>query len=58
MELSEGPEAKWSHIAEFPFDSDVKKMSALFQDAHSQEAHIFTKVSIWGTAPAIALPPC
>ncbi|KAJ6441556.1 calcium-transporting ATPase 3 [Purpureocillium lavendulum] len=46
MTLSDGPRAKWSHIAEFPFDSDVKKMSALFRDTESQEAHIFTKGAV------------
>ena len=44
--LSEGPSAKWSHIAEFPFDSDVKKMSVLFRDTESKQTHVFTKGAV------------
>ncbi|KAM3566442.1 hypothetical protein ARSEF4850_000584 [Beauveria asiatica] len=44
--LSEGPSAKWNHIAEFPFDSDVKKMSVLFRDTESQQIHVFTKGAV------------
>lgn len=43
-QLSQGPHAQWSSIAEFPFDSDVKKMSVVFRDTKSQQAHVFTKV--------------
>ncbi|XWW93735.1 hypothetical protein V2A60_001671 [Cordyceps javanica] len=44
--LSEGPSAKWSHVAEFPFDSDVKKMSVLFRDTESDRTHVFTKGAV------------
>ncbi|KAM3515715.1 hypothetical protein MY11210_000693 [Beauveria gryllotalpidicola] len=44
--LSEGPSAKWNHVAEFPFDSDVKKMSVLFRDTESQQTHVFTKGAV------------
>ncbi|OAA60643.1 sodium transport ATPase 5 [Cordyceps fumosorosea ARSEF 2679] len=44
--LSEGPSAKWAHLAEFPFDSDVKKMSVLFRDTESKQAHVFTKGAV------------
>lgn len=43
-ELSHGPLAKWKHITEFPFDSDVKKMTVLFENVASNETHVFTKV--------------
>lgn len=44
VQLSQGPEAKWSPVGEFPFDSEVKKMSSLFLDTTTQKTHIFTKV--------------
>ncbi|KAM3461587.1 hypothetical protein BB8028_0007g02390 [Beauveria bassiana] len=44
--LSQGPSAKWNHVAEFPFDSDVKKMSVLFRDTQSQQTHVFTKGAV------------
>jgi magnesium-transporting ATPase (P-type) len=44
VQLSQTSGARWSHIGEFPFDSEVKKMSALFLDTTTQETHIFTKV--------------
>ncbi|RFU73219.1 sodium transport atpase 5 [Trichoderma arundinaceum] len=46
IQLSQGPDAKWSHIGEFPFDSDVKKMSSLYLDTTTQETHIFTKGAV------------
>ncbi|KAG5979020.1 hypothetical protein E4U55_005658 [Claviceps digitariae] len=36
-------ESVWQHIAEFPFDSDVKRMSALFHNTQTRETHVFTK---------------
>lgn len=56
--LSQGPTAKWNHVAEFPFDSDVKKMSVLFRDTESNQIHIFTKGAVErviGTCTKIAL---
>lgn len=44
--LCEGPDAKWTPVAEFPFDSDVKKMSVLFRETASQETHVFTKGAV------------
>lgn len=34
---------QWKQISEFPFDSDVKKMSVIFEDTHSNEQWLFTK---------------
>lgn len=42
--LSEGPNAIWKQMAEFPFDSDVKKMSVIAQHLPTGEMHLFTKV--------------
>ncbi|TDZ33617.1 Calcium-transporting ATPase 3 [Colletotrichum spinosum] len=46
LQLSQGPDAPWRQIAEFPFDSDVKKMSAVFQNTASREMHLFTKGAV------------
>ncbi|EHK18952.1 cation transporting ATPase [Trichoderma virens Gv29-8] len=46
VQLSQGLGARWSHIGEFPFDSEVKKMSALFLNTTTQETHIFTKGAV------------
>ncbi|KAM0501921.1 hypothetical protein ACHAP8_004217 [Fusarium lateritium] len=46
MSLSSGPNSRWKQLVEFPFDSDVKKMSAIFQDTVSNELHIFTKGAV------------
>lgn len=45
LHLSQGPEAQWKHLAEFPFDSDVKKMTVLFEDTTTKKTHVFTKAS-------------
>lgn len=44
-EMSQGAGAQWKHLAEFPFDSDVKKMTVIFKHIESGETHVFTKVS-------------
>ncbi|TFB01270.1 Calcium-transporting ATPase 3 [Trichoderma ghanense] len=46
VRLSQGPKARWCHVGEFPFDSEVKKMSSLFLDTTTQETHIFTKGAV------------
>lgn len=46
IKLSQGQGAKWTHIGEFPFDSDVKKMSCLYMDTATLQTHIFTKVNL------------
>jgi potassium/sodium efflux P-type ATPase len=45
VQLSEGEDRQWQHVAEFPFDSDVKKMSVLFRNVETHELHVFTKVN-------------
>ncbi|KAL8381891.1 hypothetical protein RB595_005914 [Gaeumannomyces hyphopodioides] len=34
---------RWRQLAEFPFDSDVKKMSVIFEDTETDETVLFTK---------------
>ncbi|KAL8736379.1 MAG: hypothetical protein Q9181_002431 [Wetmoreana brouardii] len=46
LSLMSGESPRWRSIAEFPFDSDVKKMSAVYQDVHNQDMHIFTKGAV------------
>jgi P-type Na+/K+ transporter len=46
LNLTEDVEPQWKHIAEFPFDSDVKKMSVLFEDSKSHDIHVFTKGAV------------
>ncbi|KAF9637999.1 potassium/sodium efflux P-type ATPase [Lasiodiplodia theobromae] len=38
--------AAWKLLAEFPFDSDVKQMSAIYQETVTEEAHVFTKGAV------------
>ena len=44
--LSTGENAQWKQVAEFPFDSDVKKMSVIFNDSHADKQHVFTKGAV------------
>ncbi|CAG1988711.1 unnamed protein product [Fusarium graminearum] len=46
MSLSSGPSPRWKQLVEFPFDSNVKKMSVIFQDTVVNESHIFTKGAV------------
>jgi len=41
-----GDHPAWKMVLEFPFDSDVKKMSVLYRDAKSNELHVFTKGAV------------
>jgi Na+-exporting ATPase len=44
--LSSGEKAAWHQLAEFPFDSDVKKMSVIFENRETQEQWLFTKGAV------------
>lgn len=39
-------EKSWRQVAEFPFDSDVKKMSVIFENNATQKKMIFTKGAV------------
>ncbi|KAF5867412.1 putative sodium p-type atpase protein [Botrytis fragariae] len=41
-----GDAPQWKQIAEFPFDSDVKKMSVIFKHEQSDSAQVFTKGAV------------
>lgn len=46
LRLSHGDSAEWRDIAEFPFDSDVKKMSVIFEHKPSNKQWLFTKGAV------------
>lgn len=46
LRLSHGESAEWSEVAEFPFDSDVKKMSVIMEHKPSGKQHLFTKGAV------------
>ncbi|KAK2594709.1 hypothetical protein QQS21_007559 [Conoideocrella luteorostrata] len=46
VQISEGDKRQWQHVAEFPFDSEVKKMSALFLNTETHKTHVFTKGAV------------
>src|SRR5688572_32391432 len=46
LRLSQGNEAQWHQVAEFPFDSDVKNMSVIFVDKHANKQWLFTKGAV------------
>jgi Na+-exporting ATPase len=41
-----GDNPAWNQLAEFPFDSDVKRMSVIFEHTESMKKHIFTKGAV------------
>lgn len=41
-----GDDAAWKQVAEYPFDSDVKKMSVIFEDLKSEKQWVFTKGAV------------
>jgi P-type Na+/K+ transporter len=41
-----GLEPAWKQLAEFPFDSDVKRMSVLFEQYKSGDKYVFTKGAV------------
>ncbi|PTB52439.1 hypothetical protein M431DRAFT_484472 [Trichoderma harzianum CBS 226.95] len=66
LKLSQRPGAEWSHIGEFPFDSEVKKdIDLFFLDTTTQEKQISTKtaratptdVYILPSSEKIRIPP-
>lgn len=46
MRLSGGENPRWHEVAEFPFDSDVKKMSVIFHDSQDNKQWVFTKGAV------------
>lgn len=46
LRLSTGEGAQWHQCAEFPFDSDVKKMSVIFENRETKKQWLFTKGAV------------
>ena len=46
LPLTTGDKPRWKQLAEFPFDSDVKKMSVIFKESNSSIRHVFTKGAV------------
>ncbi|KAF4456193.1 putative ENA5-Plasma membrane P-type ATPase involved in Na+ and Li+ efflux [Fusarium austroafricanum] len=46
LRLATGEKPQWHEVAEFPFDSDVKKMSVIFKHDQSQKQWVFTKGAV------------
>lgn len=46
LRLTSGDNPQWRQVAEFPFDSDTKKMSVVFEEAASHDLHVFTKGAV------------
>ncbi|EGP89777.1 Na(+)/Li(+)-exporting P-type ATPase [Zymoseptoria tritici IPO323] len=45
-EMSTGSNATWKSVLEFPFDSDVKKMSVIMENTDTNDLHVFTKGAV------------
>jgi potassium/sodium efflux P-type ATPase len=46
LKYTTGDSPSWKQIAEFPFDSDVKKMSVIFEEVASSKKYVFTKGAV------------
>ncbi|KAH8726453.1 hypothetical protein GQ44DRAFT_758739 [Phaeosphaeriaceae sp. PMI808] len=46
LKYTTGDTPAWKQIAEFPFDSDVKKMSVIFKETATSKKHVFTKGAV------------
>ncbi|KAF3050909.1 Na+ ATPase [Didymella keratinophila] len=46
LQFTQGDSPMWKQLAEFPFDSDVKKMSVIFEEASSSKKMVFTKGAV------------
>jgi Na+-exporting ATPase len=46
LKYTSGDTPAWKQVAEFPFDSDVKKMSVIFEEIASSKKYVFTKGAV------------
>jgi Na+-exporting ATPase len=44
--FTDGEDPAWKQVSEYPFDSDVKKMSVIFEDLKSREQWVCTKGAV------------
>lgn len=45
-DLVDGAEARYKQVSEYPFDSDVKKMSCIFEDLSTKAQTVYTKGAV------------
>lgn len=43
---TDGDAPRYSHVAEFPFDSSIKRMTAIYRDNDTEAVHVFTKGAV------------
>ncbi|KAF1979540.1 potassium/sodium eff [Bimuria novae-zelandiae CBS 107.79] len=46
LDHTTGENVAWKQLAEFPFDSDVKKMSVIFEEVATSQKYAFTKGAV------------
>jgi len=46
LDYTQGDTPAWRQLAEFPFDSEVKKMSVVFEEIATSEKFVFTKGAV------------
>ncbi|KAF2272172.1 sodium P-type ATPase-like protein [Westerdykella ornata] len=46
LSLTQGEKPQWKQLAEFPFDSDVKKMSVIYEHEETGKKFVFTKGAV------------
>lgn len=46
LDYTQGETPAWKQLAEFPFDSDVKKMSVIFEEVETAQKFVFTKGAV------------
>jgi potassium/sodium efflux P-type ATPase len=46
LKYTQGDKPQWKQLAEFPFDSDVKKMSVVFEEVETSKKYVFTKGAV------------
>ena len=46
LQYTQGENPRWKQLAEFPFDSDVKKMSVIFEETATSQKYVFTKGAV------------
>ncbi|EKG20739.1 ATPase P-type K/Mg/Cd/Cu/Zn/Na/Ca/Na/H-transporter [Macrophomina phaseolina MS6] len=46
LRFTAGESPDWKQVAEFPFDSTIKKMSVIFEESKTGQRHVFTKGAV------------
>lgn len=43
---TDGENPRYTHLAEYPFDSSIKRMSSIYHDNETEQIHVFTKGAV------------